>query len=158
MQQDAEVNVSIEQLNREVQTLDSEVTGGEPASQHSSQELVDDVVNQLLPDRLFKFDDKTVKNSLDEVLLLLIAHSDESTHGKALMNKIAAVFDSQLSPGTVYPCLHELEERGLVEVNELVRKKEYLISDKHASRMAIQRAMIQHIVLGYVLFSSLEEL
>ncbi len=158
MKPDTEADVSIEQLTREVQTLDSEATGREPTPQHGSQELVEDVVGQLLPDHSFSFDDETVKNSLGEILLVLIALSDEPTHGKALMNSLAVIFDSQLSPGTVYPSLHDLEESGLLEVDELVRKKEYRLGDENAARLAIQKTMVQHIVLGYVLFSALEKL
>ena len=66
------------------------------------------------------------------------------------MSDLEAVFGADLSPGVVYPRLHELEEEGLLEVQELVRTKEYRIADGERVRERIEGAMRQHLALAAV--------
>lgn len=153
-----ETGLTVEQLSRELQAFDPSAESRDTSAGSRSAELIDDIVDGLFPNQSFSFDDEMVKNSLDELLLVLVALRSEQTHGKGLMDDLANVFDSRLSPGTVYPRLHELEEQDLLDVHELVRTKEYRIDDRDESRVTIQSAMTQHIALGYVLFSALEEL
>ena len=153
-----EPTLTIDELSREVRNFNSNASHRVSTPERRAKELIDETVYQLFPEQSFRFDDEIVKNSLDELLLVLIALRDEQTHGKELMNDLASVFDSRLSPGTVYPRLHELEEEGMLAVHELVRTKEYRINDPEATRMAIQAAMSQHIALGYVLFTALQEM
>ena len=153
-----ETGLTVEQLSRELQAFDPSAESRDTSAGSRSAELIDDIVDGLFPNQSFSFDDEMVKNSLDELLLVLVALRSEQTHGKGLMDDLANVFDSRLSPGTVYPRLHELEEQDLLDVHELVRTKEYRIDGRDESRVTIQSAMTQHIALGYVLFSALEEL
>lgn len=145
--------VSISRLRRELAA--AEVENGDD---QRSAELLASVLDAAFPDEEFAFDDEVVKQSLDELLLLLVALRDGGTHGKGLMEDLATVFDSRLSPGTVYPRLHELEEADLLEMHELVRTKEYRIDDREEARARIGAAMRQHLTLGLFLQTALDEL
>lgn len=146
--------VSINRLRRELAATDVGAVGED----QRSAELLAAVLEAAFPNEPFTFDDEIVKQSLDELLLLLVSLRDGGTHGKGLMEDLATVFDSRLSPGTVYPRLHELEEADLLEMHELVRTKEYRIDDREAVHEQIETAMRQHLTLGLFLQTALEEL
>jgi DNA-binding PadR family transcriptional regulator len=74
------------------------------------------------------------------------------------MKDINRFFGTRLSPGTVYPTLHELDEEGVLEMRELVRTKEYFINDEAAVEERLEAAMKQHLTLGFVFQRALEEL
>jgi len=84
--------------------------------------------------------------------------SDGSTHGKGLMGDLSTVFGVRLSPGTVYPKLHDLEEAGILEMHELVRTKEYRIADAEAARDRVEGSLQQHFALGAIFNSALDEI
>lgn len=157
MSGDVTGGVSVEQLYKELTDVES---GGESDGTPDSRsaEIVDAVTDQLFQDRSFRFDEALVKHSLDELLLVLVALRDGETHGKGLMEDLDEQFDARLSPGTVYPRLHELEETGVLEMHELVRTKEYRIEDLEETRDRVEEAMAQHLALGFVFYSALEEL
>lgn len=117
---------SVEQLYREL----SGPGVGAGSSAHGSGEIVESVVEELFPGERFEFDEDLVKNALDELLVVLVALRDGETHGKGLMDNLAEHFDAQLSPGTVYPRLHALDDEDVLTVHELVRTKEYRIADR----------------------------
>ncbi|WP_276270542.1 PadR family transcriptional regulator [Haloarcula litorea] len=101
-------------------------------------------------------DDGLVTGSLDEVLLALIALSDDETHGTGLMTELSNLFDADLSPGTVYPRLHELEADDTLAVHELVQTKQYAIDDPDTARASIEDAARSHLALGLFLHASLD--
>jgi DNA-binding PadR family transcriptional regulator len=68
------------------------------------------------------------------------------------------VFDTRLSPGTLYPQLHELEDEGLLTVQELVRTKEYRVDDEEALAERVTAAAEQHLALGLFFHAALEDL
>jgi hypothetical protein len=105
----------------------------------------------------FAIDEATIKTDLGELLLTLVAGRSVETNGKHLMDDLTRVFDADLSPGTVYPQLHDLEETGLLECHELVRTKEYHLDDEDACREQIADRMRQHLVLGLFYHRALEE-
>ena len=105
-----------------------------------------------------RLDEEIIKENLDEILLLLIEGRESDRHGKALIGDLTTVFDTHLSPGTVYPRLHELDERGTVDVKPLVRTKEYEIADEGAMTNRIESAMRQHLAMGMFLRAALSEL
>jgi DNA-binding HxlR family transcriptional regulator len=137
---------SVERLHRELEAA------GTRADEEPDlpAELVDDVADELSGDRTLDFEEALVTESLDEVLLVLVGLGEEGTHGKGLMSDLETVFGADLSPGVVYPRLHELEEEGLLEVQELVRTKEYRIADGERVRERIEGAMRQHLALAAV--------
>ena len=103
-------------------------------------------------------DDGLVTQSLDEILLALIALTDDETHGTVLMEALETQFEANLSPGTVYPRLHELESDGILEMHELVQTKQYSIDDRNEAERVIEKAMYEHLVMGTFLQAALDEL
>ena len=137
---------SVERLYRELEDEETRTDDGAELS----AELVGEVSNGLSGSRTFDIESALVTESLDEVLLVLVGLGEEGTHGKGLMSDLETVFGADLSPGVVYPRLHELEEEGLLEVQELVRTKEYRIADGERVRERIEGAMRQHLALAAV--------
>ncbi len=149
---------SVEQLYREFTDAEPMTQETETEPTHQTEEVVTTVTDQLFPGGTFRFNEELVKNALDELLLVLVALRNEETHGKGLMEDLSRLFDARLSPGTVYPRLHELEEDEILEMHELVRTKEYRIQDDDAARSLVEAAMAQHLALGFVFYSALEDL
>jgi hypothetical protein len=125
--------------------------------QHS-EAVLEDVTSTLFGQSSFQFRESVVKENLDEILLLLVAHRSSETNGKSLMSDLATVFDTRLSPGTLYPQLHELEDEGLLTVQELVRTKEYRVDDEEALAERVTAAAEQHLALGLFFHAALEDL
>lgn len=101
-------------------------------------------------------DDGLVTQSLDEILLAMIALSDDETHGTGLMEALSRLFDAQLSPGTVYPRLHDLEADNTLAVHELVQTKQYSIADAESAASQIEAAAYRHFLIGMFLHASLD--
>lgn len=114
-------------------------------------------VHSALPADTVQFDEAIIKENLEEVLLLLIT-LHEGTHGKELLSDLTHHFGTQLSPGTVYPCLHELEEDDVLAMHAKVRTKEYSIADDEYVRATIEQTMVQHLAFGLLLYAFLPEL
>jgi len=81
----------------------------------------------------------------------------DETHGTGLMDELDHLFDAQVSPGTVYPRLHELDDEGILDVHELVQTKQYSISDDPTARDRIQCAVSQHLAMAMFLHASLDD-
>ena len=118
------------------------------------EELLESVIDAL-PVGEVAFDDALVKENLDELLLMLIALHEE-THGDELLTDLECVFDAQLSPGTVYPRLHELEDHGVLSMHAKVRTKEYSIDDADYVRDTVEGTMMQHLAFGMLLYAFLD--
>jgi hypothetical protein len=98
--------------------------------------------------------EEVVTQSLDEILVALIALRDDETHGTGLMEDMARVFDVQPSPGTVYPRLHDLKADGTLMRHDLVQTKQYSVDDDDAADRLIERAMYQHLAVGLFLHAA----
>jgi len=140
---DREGGVTVEMLYRELSGENSSVEEPE-----SPERLLEAVSDALFPESRVDLDESVVKGNLEAVLLALVATQDRNTHGKGLMETLSTSFGAEFSPGTVYPCLHDLEEDGCLETRELVRTKEYAIHDDELSRDQIKVAAQQHLALG----------
>lgn len=149
---------SVAELCRELEGIEAPGTDGDAVEEAQTEAIVADATEPLAGEGGFGFDEELVKESLDELLLVLVALGEERTHGKQLMDDLSNVFGVRLSPGTVYPRLHDLEEAGLLEVHELVRTKEYRIADGPAARRRIETALKHHFALGAVFESALDGL
>ncbi|MEF8841534.1 MAG: helix-turn-helix transcriptional regulator [Haloarculaceae archaeon] len=157
--------IPIESLLRELDDfdrIDIDSSGSDDAGpwhdgREGPREVLSAVVNTLFPDTDFRFDEDLVKQNLDETLLMLVSLRESGTHGKGLMDDLARLFDAHLSPGTVYPQLHELEEEGLLRMVEKVRTKEYHVGDDREVRARLERNMYQHLALGYAIYLCLED-
>jgi hypothetical protein len=145
-----------------VEQLYDEIGGGDGpevrfAPDQQMEVVLDEVVGALFDDE-FRFDESVIKQNLDELLLLLVAGRSADRHGKALMGDLTTVFDTHMSPGTVYPRLHDLEEAGALDVKPLVRTKEYELADETAVTERVEGAMRQHLAMGLLLRTALAEL
>ncbi|GAD53586.1 gas vesicle protein GvpE [Halarchaeum acidiphilum MH1-52-1] len=149
-----------ESTSASVETLLRELDGGAgsgPSTDVSPARLLDALRTVEGVDEGFRFDETIVKHSLDELLLVLVALRADGTHGKQLMDDLAGTFDADLSPGTVYPRLHDLEESGTIDVHEMVRTKEYTVADETDARDRVRDAMRQHLAIGRVLHHALTD-
>ena len=116
-----------------------------------------DQVNAALPTDDVQFEEALIKENLDEILLMLIALHEE-THGKELLSDLTHLFGAQLSPGTVYPSLHNLEDEDVLSMHAKVRTKEYSIADEEFVRATVERTMVQHLAFGLLLYAFLPRL
>lgn len=139
-------------LEIEIEMLD---TVDQDGIERELQELLDNV-RAALPVEEFHMDDELVKNNLEELLLILIGLHEE-THGKELMSDVAWLTDVQLSPGTIYPVLHSLEEDDRLSVHKKVRTKAYKIDDEDQVTADLERSMIQHLCLGMLQYAFLSK-
>lgn len=112
----------------------------------------------IAPDGNVDFDEPFVKDNLAELLLMLVATRSAEANGKRLREDLDHLFGADISPGTAYPELYDLEEAGLLEHQELVRTKEYFIDDESAARETISSEMEQHLVLALFYRNCLETL
>ncbi|AFO57766.1 MULTISPECIES: helix-turn-helix transcriptional regulator [unclassified Natrinema] len=119
-------------------------------------ELVEQVHGAFPADDV-QFDEAMIRDNLEELLLLLIALHGE-THGKALISALTSLFETQLSPGTVYPTLHELEDADVLSMHAKVRTKEYSIADEAYVRATVEQTMVQHLAFGLLLYAVLPRL
>ena len=126
-----------------------------PSRDAIPESLLDSVICDVAEGNL-AVGDGFVTQSLDEILLAVIALSDEETHGTGLMEALSRLFDAQLSPGTVYPRLHDLESDGTLTVHELVQTKQYSIDDTETAASQIEQAAYRHFVMGMFLHASLD--
>jgi DNA-binding PadR family transcriptional regulator len=145
-------SISVSQLRAELHGAGQPDEPGTAVS-----EVVSEVEASLFGSDSFAFEETHVKASLDELLVSLVALRSADTHGKQLLDDLAQEFDTILSPGTVYPRLHELCDEGLLEQRELVKTKEYTLDESGAARSSVAEAARQHLALGMVLRASLEE-
>lgn len=122
-----------------------------------TEAVIQDASASLFDDGSLTIDDGLVKESLPELLMLLVGLREGDTHGKGVMEDLNRFFGAQLSPGTVYPMLHDLEEGGFLEMRELVQTKEYAIDDSESVRRELRDAMTQHLALGMVFHRALDE-
>lgn len=115
-----------------------------------AEDLFDgDVDDVAVPDDL-------VTQSLDKLILGLIALRDDETHGTGLRQDIEALFDVNPSPGTIYPRLHELEADDILRCHELIQTKQYSLSDEDRAADRIERAMYHHLTVGLFLHAALD--
>ncbi|MFP8889709.1 helix-turn-helix transcriptional regulator [Natrialbaceae archaeon A-CW2] len=114
-------------------------------------------VNGALPTDDVQFDEAIIKENLDEILLMLISLHGE-THGKELLSDLTHLFGAQLSPGTVYPSLHSLEDEDVLSMHAKVRTKEYAIDDEDFVRATVEQTMVQHLAFGLLLYAFLPRL
>ncbi|MCJ0620021.1 helix-turn-helix transcriptional regulator [Haloarcula hispanica] len=129
----------------------------DPPSRDAITESLDPVIDDVV-DGETAVDDGLVTQSLEEILLAMIAVADGGTHGTGLMEELEAQFGAELSPGTVYPRLHELEADGTLQMHELVQTKQYGIADDAAAKEQIATSAYQHLALGLFLHASLDAL
>lgn len=91
-------------------------------------------VSNLLSRPVLANTEKIVKSLLDVIILTLI--HDEPQYGYKLIENIHLGFGVFLSPGTLYPCLDNLEEMGLILLEQVSRRKMYSLTGKGEKEVA----------------------
>jgi DNA-binding PadR family transcriptional regulator len=157
----AGVEDQLDQMLAEARTSVGDTT--ESAAETPDRPAVErtrDAAERALAVDPFRFDDGVVKENLEEILLMTIVSHSKGTHGKQLMDDLAYAFDAHLSPGTVYPALHDLEESDYLDRYEGVRTKRYDLDDDRREEVAerFRHAARQHLVLGAMLQATADEL
>ena len=132
-----------------------EAEGTEPTAR--TEAVVEATATALYDERTLSIDEGLVKQALPDLLTALVRLRTGESHGKGVMDDLEEYFGADLSPGTVYPVLHELADEGLLSVHELVRTKEYSIEDADAAREQLAAAMDNHLAMGLVLRRALEK-
>jgi len=140
----------------DVTRLRTELDESEAASGRAAVTEIVSKVERSLGSGQFRFAESHVKQSLDELLVMLVAVRSSDTHGQGLIDDLGEEFDTMLSPGTVYPRLHDLCDDGILDRRELVRTKEYIIEDEAETRETIARSARQHMALGLAFKAALE--
>ena len=129
---------------------------GDPTER--TEAVIEETADAIFDGGRLAVDEGLVKQSLPELLTALVELRTSETHGKGVMDDLEEFFGVDLSPGTVYPVLHDLEEEGLLSVHELVQTKEYNVEDPEATAEMVRQTMGQHLALGLVLQRALEDL
>jgi len=125
--------------------------GGQTWSDRSPAEVLSAVADDVHDGAERSLPAGLVTQHLDEILVALIALRNDETHGSGLMEELAACFDVEPSPGTVYPRLHDLDADGTLSRHDLVQTKQYAIADDERAETLLERAMHRHFVLGLFL-------
>ena len=145
-----------------LQSLVSEMNGAgstddaEPAAR--TETVVAETARTLFDEPTLAVDDGIIKQSLPELVATLVELREGETHGMGVMEDLERFFGADLSPGTVYPVLHDLKDDDVLSVHELVQTKEYSVEDADAACERIEDAMAQHLAFGLVFRRALEEL
>ncbi|PSQ41023.1 PadR family transcriptional regulator [Halobacteriales archaeon QS_9_68_42] len=145
-----------------LQSLVGELDGAGDADSRTdpterTEAVVEETADAVFDGGRLAVNEGLVKQSLPELLTALVELRTSETHGKRVMDDLEEFFGVDLSPGTVYPVLHDLEEEGLLSMHELVQTKEYSVEDPEATAEMLQRTMGQHLALGLVFQRALEE-
>ncbi|PSP46982.1 PadR family transcriptional regulator [Halobacteriales archaeon QH_7_69_31] len=140
-----------------VETLRSHGAGEEdPAA--VTAEILTETERSIEDADPLQIDHGLVTQSLEELLLMFVGLRTNDASGKGIMEDLDRFLGVQPSPGTVYPTLHDLDERGLLDVHELVQTKEYLIDDEGAAAQALREAARQHRAMGQLFQRALEDI
>ena len=127
----------------------------EPAAR--TETVVEETATVLHDERTLSIDEGLVKQALPELLTTLVQMRTGESNGTSVMDDLEEYFGADLSPGTVYPMLHELADEGPLSVHELVQTKEYSVEDANAARKQLTAAMDNHLALGFIFRRALEE-
>jgi DNA-binding PadR family transcriptional regulator len=90
-----------------------------------------------------------VKNYLDMIVLALVLK--EKMCGTDIIKSIQRTFNVSLSTGTVYPLLHDLEERGLLECEYGIRRRYKKRIYKPKDKEEVKNVLREHIQSNNIL-------
>lgn len=127
---------------------------------HADAPLTDDASTTMGrwvdSDQLHTVRDEIVTEYIDEILLLMIGMRNGAC-GKELLEDVRRVFNTDLSPGTVYPHLTDLADSGTIEVHRLRKSKVYKISDLEEVLTRVDRVADQLLLFSFVLRVALSD-
>ena len=85
--------------------------------------------------------EKMVKDNLESIILAILQNS--TMCGTEIIGTIHLKFNVLLSPGTIYPLLHSLKQKGLLTVNKL--GKEIVYAPVEEAKPKIRSIVNEHI-------------
>ena len=135
-----------EQLISQIKNF--ELDGSENLMERVS-EKIEGVINEE------KIKEDIQKNCLEELTILMIANEGK-IHGKAIIDKLREQFGLFISAGTMYPILHDLEDRGILEKYEGVQSKKYSLKNR-SEAVGIAREKIKSVFSQYLLLYQLHK-
>ena len=80
--------------------------------------------------------------------LILMALSQKPMHGYALIQEIGRTYQRPISPGIVYPALHEHEDLGFVVSEEKDGKKVYSITNEGVDYLKENEEVVNRLKAG----------
>lgn len=140
--------------------LDHLISEQKTRSDNAVENLLQDSAQQLfgVDAKQIDINDEQVKDSLKELLIAFVAVSETDTNGKKLMNDLSSALGTSVSPGTMYPELHRLNDDGIFEQYELVRRKIYEIGDKQEAEECLLESIQAHFLIAQVLYVAAQDL
>ena len=97
--------------------------------------------------------EKMVKDNLESIILAILQNS--AMCGTEIIGTLHLKFNVLLSPGTIYPLLHSLTQKGLLTVNKL--GKEIVYAPVEDAKPKIRRIVNEHIQARRFLNQYLQE-
>ena len=88
-----------------------------------------------------------VKDELETIVLALVLR--EPMCGTDIIKTIHSKFNMLLSPGTIYPLLHDLEKKGLLKCEYGVKTKTYKLAE--AAEEKIRKMLEEHVRASWFL-------
>lgn len=85
--------------------------------------------------------EKMVKDNLESIILVILQNS--TMCGTEIIGTIHLKFNVLLSPGTIYPLLHSLKQKGLLRVNKLGKEISYAPAED--AKLKIRSIVNEHI-------------
>lgn len=117
---------------------------------HDTAALIDELFDAFAPNNEHEFDRDVALAELDRVLTASLLRRDGGANGTELNDTAAAALNTEFSPGTTYPRLHGLRDRGVLEEIPLGRTHQYRVADIDAANAMLRAGMVQHAVLAAV--------
>jgi len=131
--------------------LISQIKNFELGGSENLMEELSEKIEGVINEEKIKLDIQ--KNCLEELVILMIAN-EEKIHGKAIIDELREKFGLSISAGTMYPILHGLEEKGILEKHEGVQSKKYSLKNR-SEAVEIAREKIKSVFSQYLLLYQL---
>ncbi|MBU2497204.1 MAG: PadR family transcriptional regulator, partial [Nanoarchaeota archaeon] len=97
---------------------------------------------------------KSVKKELKTLVLALLVKSSKC--GTEIQTEINKKFNLLISPGTLYPLLHDLNKEGLINCNIGIKTKTYGILNKKEVKKIINKQIQAKEFIGNFLYDALK--
>ena len=133
-----------EQLMSQIKTFDIN-------DEEDLLEILSEEFRGVINDEKIRADIK--KNCLEELIILIIAN-ERKIHGKAIIDELRDLFGLSISAGTMYPILHDLEERGILEKHVGIQSKKYSLREG-SKAIEIAKEKMKSVFSQYLLLYQL---
>ncbi|MEF8873845.1 MAG: PAS domain S-box protein [Candidatus Thermoplasmatota archaeon] len=136
---------------RSNEELISEIKSFELEGEEDLLETLSRRFSDMIQEETVRGDIKNI--CLQELAILVIANKGK-VHGKGIIDELRESFGLSISAGTMYPILHELEEKDILEKHEGIKSKKYSLKEE-SEGLNMAREKIQSIFSLYLLLHQL---